>query len=76
MKATTIEFQQVEIGDEVYMTDHFNRSHPFERCTGIEKSCGYIALVVGVSAHKTIDTRTRIVGHPREAVTVIRGISA
>ena len=65
-----VEFQQVRIGDRVHVSGHSNRSNPFERCTGIETRGDTVTIVIGVTAHPTIDTRTRIVGHAREGITI------
>lgn len=67
-------FDEVRLGDEVYLREHYDRSNPYMRVSAIGRLYGSVELYLGAAAHPTTDTRTRMVGHPWQAVAVRRRI--
>jgi hypothetical protein len=66
----SIRFDEVKTGNKVYQSGYYARDK-WRKVTKITTSLTTVSLYLGTSAHKTIDTRTQLVGHPAEGIMVI-----
>jgi hypothetical protein len=67
-----VRFFDVEVGDKVYDAYYYYPPYKWRPVTGIVSAGNTVSLFLGTSAHSSIDTRTCIVGHPEEGITIKR----
>ena len=66
-----IAFKDVKVGDKIYDSAHYAQNK-WREVTAVKYKAKYVTLFVGVTAHKTIDTRIQRVGHQEEGIAVRR----